>query len=87
MHFGNKFENENQGRIVRDYCQIGRCINISKFEYADFRKAMYPNLVFVFGPVDKQVTIAASAIAKNMGAICCDIPKESNNFLSDFPKT
>ena len=29
---------------------------------------MYPNLIFVFGPVNEQVSIAAGAIAKNVGA-------------------
>lgn len=48
---------------------------------------MYPNLVFVFGPINQQVEVAASAIAKNVGAQCCLIPENSNIFLSKFDKT
>jgi hypothetical protein len=40
--------------IVNEYSQIGACIRVLEPTYEQFRKNIYPNLIFLYGPVHEQ---------------------------------
>jgi len=55
---------EEERLVKKQYQQIGRCkIFASLTDYEGFRKAMYPNLIFFYGPNQEHSSGAASTIA------------------------
>ncbi len=46
--------------------QIGRCLKVKNLVYEEFRKIMYPNLIFFYGPVSEQNDAAAFTLAQTI---------------------
>ncbi len=58
-----------------------------KLSYSEFRKALFPNLIFLYGPVTQQNQAAGQTLAHNINYVCTALPKGANSFLKDFKKT
>ena len=58
---------EDEIKIRRDYKKIGKCIEVREFNYELFRRAVYPNLVFFYGPIYEQNLNCAHALSNQIG--------------------
>lgn len=55
--------------------------------YPSLRKAMYPNLIFFYGPVVEQVEAASRTLAQNINYVSSGLPPNANMFINNFKKT
>lgn len=70
-----------------DYLKIGKCVDVPVVQYEEFRKALYPNLIFVFGPVEQQCYLASSTLANTIGYRYSFLPSAANDIIAHFGKT
>lgn len=47
---------------------------------------MFPNIVFVFGPVAQQNTLAAMTLANNIGHVYSEVARNANDYISHVDK-
>ena len=52
-----------------------------KINYEKFRKAMYPNLIFFYGPIYEQNLNCAHAMANQVGYLRVELPPNANSFI------
>ena len=78
---------EEELQIKRDYRRIGKCIEVPQFSYESFRKAVYPNLIFFYGPINEQNVNCAHALSSQIGYLFVGLPPNANTFISEFKKT
>lgn len=72
--------------IMRDYEIIGRCVNLKNHEYRDFRKALYPKLVIVFGPCPIQKRFLSLNYFQFSGYIILHEAITANDLVTKLPK-
>ena len=48
---------------------------------------LYPNLIFIFGPVDEQCYLASTTMAHTLGYTYSLLPAGANQIVSIFDKT
>ena len=73
--------NDEEKRICRDYLQIGRCHRVSPNSYEEFRKVFYPNLIFFFGPDQKQCYLASTTLASVIGYTYVPVSATANDLI------
>ncbi len=69
--------------------QIARCKSHPSLQkYEQFRKTMYPNLIFFYGPNKQHREGAASTIAfQSVSRYMNDFPKSANEIITKYPKS
>ena len=86
IFLGTEFT-EEEIQIRRDYRKIGKCVEVREFNYEKFRKAMNPNLIFFYGPIEEQNVNCAHALASQIGYLEVGLPPNANSFIKEFKKT
>ncbi len=66
IYFGKEFENDKERRLRKEYLSIGYCKDVPVLDYPSCRKALYPNLILVYGPIQEQNYAAATTLAHNL---------------------
>ena len=51
IYLGTDLSNAKEKDIRMEYLKIGKCFDVPKVDYEEFRKTLYPNLIFVLGAV------------------------------------
>lgn len=73
---------------MEDYKQIARCKHFPDFEdYEKFRKVMYPNLIFFYGPHKEHREGAAATFAfQSLYSYVGKFPESANEIIMRFNK-
>lgn len=51
IYFGKDYTNEKERKLRKEYLSIGYCRDVTVLDHASCRKALYPNLILVYGPI------------------------------------
>lgn len=56
-------------------------------DYASCRKALYPNLIFFYGPLQEQNLAASTTMSNNISYIYSELPSDPNDLIKFTDKT
>jgi hypothetical protein len=87
IYFGKEFENDKERRLRKEYLSIGYCKDVPVLDYPSCRKALYPNLILVYGPIQEQNYAAATTLAHNLSYKYGELPTDPNNLIISSDKT
>ena len=57
------------------------------YKYEEFRKQLYPNLIFIYGPVPSQNKSGAFELAKNISYVYSELASDPNDYINKIDKS